>query len=167
MMKLLFACLILSGTLTANAQAKKDSLPYQKYPTLPAFNLLMQDSSTIFNTYNVAKGRPIVLYFFSPDCDHCHITCKDILAKMDSMKGADFYFFSFMPLSTIRPFAAQYHLERYKNITVGKDYQFFFPSFYGAKTIPYLVIYDSNKKLVKLFDDAIRMPELIQLLGAQ
>ena len=151
-------------TLTASAQSSRDSLPYQKYPTLPAFNLLMQDSSTIFNTYNIKEGRPTVLFFFSPDCEHCHMTTKALMEHMGEMKNADFYFFTFMNLSLLRPFADMYHLNKFKNITVGKDYQFFFPDFYGAKFVPYLVVYDKHKRLVKLYENAVKMDDLVPLL---
>jgi hypothetical protein len=49
---------------------------------------------------------------------------------------------------------------------VAKDHQFFFPAFYGATTVPYLVIYDRNKKLVKLYDGGIRTTELISILNS-
>ena len=165
-MQIALLLLALCTALNAGAQAKKDSLPYQKYPTLPAMQLLLQDSSTIFSMYHVKESRPTVLFFFSPDCDHCHMTTKALLENMNAMKNADFYFLTYMPLTALRPFAAQYHLADYKNITVGKDYQNFFMSFYGATTVPYLVIYDRHKKLVKLYDGGIKMPELISLLEA-
>src|ERR1700733_8800364 len=70
----MFLCLFVTVT---HAQMKndtnkatppvKDSLaPYQKYPTLPAFNILMMDSVTVFNTYNILEGKPIAIFFFSP-----------------------------------------------------------------------------------------------------
>jgi len=158
--------LLVSPSPDAAAQTKTDSLPYQKYPTLPAFNLLMADSSTIFNTYNVTEGRPTVLFFFAPDCEHCHTIAKGLLGKMDSLKAADFYFFSYVPLAALSSFAAQYHLADYKNITIGKDYQYFFPSFYGATTIPYVVVYDGHKKLVKLYDNGAKATDLIRLLNS-
>lgn len=157
--------LALCPALNAGAQAERSLLPYQKYPTLPAMMLLSLDSSSTMNLYHVKEGRPTVLFFFSPDCDHCHMVTKELMGKMDAMKGADFYFFSLMPLSMIQPFAGKYRLSDYKNITVGKDFQVFFPRFYGAKTVPYLVVYDKHKKLVKLYDGAIKVPELIGLLN--
>ena len=163
-MRIALFVVIFCAALNAGAQENRSALPYQKSPMLPAMMLLLQDSSTTINLYNVAEGRPTVLFFFSPDCDHCHMTTEALLEKMDSMKGADFYFFTAMPLSFLQPFAAKYHLDKYKNITVGKDYQYFFPPFYGAKTVPYLVLYDRHKKFVKLYDGGIRVPELISLL---
>ncbi len=147
------------------AQSQHDTLPYLKYPTLPAFNLISQDSSKVFNMFNAREGRPIVLFFFSPDCEHCQVTTTRIMEKMDSMQNADFYFFTFMPLSLLRPFAEQHHLNGHKNIMVGKDYQYFFPQFYGATTVPYIVVYDRHKKFVKLYENSVKTTELIALLN--
>ncbi len=168
-MKKLFACLafcLLSITAQAQLSARDSmQLPaYQRFPTLPAFNLLLQDSATEFNTYNIKEGRPTVLFFFSPDCEHCQMTTDSLMKHMDEMKSADFYMFTFMPLALLRPFAEKRHLNDYKNITLGKDYQFFFPDFYKATTVPYLVVYDRKKRLVKLWNGTVKMPELISVL---
>ncbi len=156
--------LLLLPALPGFSQTAKDSLPYLKYPTLPAFMLQNPDSISYFNMYDVRPDRPTVLFFFAPDCEHCHMTTKELLGAMDSMKNADFYWFTYMPLTALRSFSEQYRLEGYQNIKVGRDYTFFFMKFYGASTVPYLVIYDKNKKLVKLYDGAIKVPEVVKIL---
>ncbi len=170
MNKLIAAVLLCIAAPFAQAQkTARDSaqLPaYQRFPTLPAFNLLLQDSATEFNTYNIKEGRPTVLFFFSPDCEHCQMTTDSLMKHMEEMKKADFYMFTFMPLSMLRPFAEKHGLNDYKNITVAKDYQFFFPGFYKAATVPYLVVYDRKKRLVKLWNGTVKMPELITTLKA-
>jgi len=158
--------LVLLVGLPAHAQSSRDSLPYLKYPNLPAFNLLSPDSSKVFNTFYIKEGKPTVLFFFSPDCEHCQITTKRMLEKMDSMKQADFYFFTYMRLPFLRAFIEEYHLNKYPNIITGQDYQFFFPKFYGATTVPYLVVYDRQKKFVKLFNGGAKASELISLLNS-
>lgn len=161
--RILIALLLLS--LTGSAQtAAKDTLPYLKYPTLPAFMLQNPDSTSFFNFFDVRADRPTVMFFFAPDCDHCHLTTKELLASMDEMKKADFYWFTYMPLTALREFTAEHKLNDYPNIKTGRDHTFFFMKFYGAKTVPYLVIYDKNKKLVKLYDGAIKVPEIVNIL---
>ena len=131
----------------------KDSLaPYQKYPTLPAFNILMMDSVTIFNTYNIPEGKPIAIFFFSPDCAHCQRTTKRLLDSMESLKDIQFYMITAVHNFTyIRNFYKLYHLGDYKNIQLmGRDYEFFFGSFYGIRYVPDIALYDEHKKLIKL-----------------
>ena len=146
----------------AYAQNVKDSVkqstdtlkPYQKYPVLPAFNIRLMDSVTIFNTYNIPSGKPIALMFFSPECKHCKHTMKGLLKGMDSIKNVQFYLLtSYHDMSMLRDFYKDFHLADYKNIQViGRDYEFFFFSYYGAKFVPDFALYDEHKKLVKLIE---------------
>src|SRR5688572_11486229 len=111
-------CLLMIGfALPASAQLNaRDSMQlpaYQRFPTLPAFNILLQDSATLFNTFNIPEGRPNVLFFFSPDCDHCIMTVDSLLKNMNAMKGADFHMFTFTPLAMLKPFAQERHLADY------------------------------------------------------
>jgi thiol-disulfide isomerase/thioredoxin len=162
--------LCLCGT-AAFAQERKlnarDSMQlpaYERFPTLPPFNILLQDSATIFNTYNIKEGKPTVLFFFSPDCEHCQMVTDSLVKYMPQMKEADFYMFTFMPLTELRPFAEKKHLNELRNVTLGKDYEFFFPMYYKATTVPWLVVYDRHKRLVKAWNGGVKMPELIEML---
>ena len=131
-----------------------DSLPYQKYPTLPAFNIRMMDSVTIFNTYNIPKGKPTLIVLFSPDCKHCKAMTRQLLKGMDSLKGIQIYMITPMhSMTAIRNFYEEFHLGDYPEIKLaGRDYEFFFHDFYGTKLVPDLVLYDERKKLIKLFE---------------
>lgn len=150
---------------TVLAQTKtRDSLPYQKYPTLPAFNLLMLDSQTVFNTYDIPKGKPTLLMFFSPDCDHCKMLTDSLLNHMDELKKANIYMLTPMALSAIRDFYNKMNLRAYPNITIGKDYEMFFPRYYGAYYVPFLAIYDRKKKLVRSFEGGGKMEDIIKSL---
>lgn len=163
--------LMIAGTASAqerklNARDSMQLPAYERFPTLPPFNILLQDSATVFNTYNIKEGKPSVLFFFSPDCEHCQMVTDSLTKYMSDMKKTDFYFFTFMPLSMLRPFVQTHHLEDYKNIkAIGKDYEFFFPMYYKAQTVPWLVVYDRKKRLVKAWNGGVKMPELIQMLN--
>ncbi len=172
MKKAILAGLILSfGCFSALAQERKmnarDSMQlpaYERFPTLPPFKILLQDSATIFNTYHIKKGKPTVLFFFSPDCEHCEMVTDSLLKYMPRMREADFYMFTFMPLSELRPFVKRHHLDELKNVVLGKDYEFFFPMYYKATTVPWLVVYDRQKHLVKAWNGGVKMPELVETL---
>jgi len=141
-----------------------DSLPYLKYPALPAFNILLLDSTTVFNTYNIPKGSVSALVFFDPDCKHCKATIKEITDKMDSLKDVQFYIFSARhDISMIKKFYDDYHLARFPNIkAVGMDSEFFFFLFYKTKFVPDIAMYDKSKKLIKLFEGSASVKDLYQ-----
>ena len=160
--------------ITAQAQEKNEvnskqtpatDTPYLKYPTLPAFNIMLPDSTTIFNTYNIPEGKPIIILFFDPDCKHCKAEIKLLLAGMDSLKDIRFYIItSVHDFKRIRDFYDEYHLGDYKNIeVVGRDYEYFFITYYGVKFVPDLVLYNGHKDLVKFFDGHVSVKDLYKL----
>jgi thiol-disulfide isomerase/thioredoxin len=152
------------STAVAENTAVADTLPYIKFPELPAFNILLLDSVTVFNTYNIPKGKPIALLFFDPECHHCKATVRRILKGIDSVSNIQFYLFSSRPdMGLLRKFNKDFHLDDYRNIkVVGRDYEFFFYSFYKTKFVPDLALYDKKKQFVKLFDAGVSVDELFQ-----
>lgn len=142
----------------------KDSLPYKKYPTLPAFNILLRDSVTVFNTYNIPSGRPIGLMLFSPDCHHCHDITKLLVAGMDSLKDIRFVMVSTSGnMQAVRKFYDEFNIGQYKNIeAVGWDFDFFFLSYYAAMRIPDIVLYDADKKLIKMIEASFTVRDIYE-----
>jgi len=128
---------------------------------IPSFNLLMLDSATQFNTSQIPNGKPIVLLFFSPDCEHCQAEATYLLRKMDSLKEVDFYFVSIDPLDRLRIFNACYNLYHYSNITLGKDYTYSFPRYFKGASPPYLILYDKKKKTRAVFSGDTYIDHLV------
>lgn len=158
-------CLTLTLGFSAAAQTKTEDTPaYIKNPTLPAFNILSADSSQVFNTYNIKAGRPTVFIYFSPECDHCQHSLKELREKADSLKDATVYLTSFVPLPEMNKFIVDYKLNELKNWRFGKDYQYFFPMYFGAKSVPFMAVYDKNKKLVAGRDGGFKATELFRLV---
>ena len=176
-MKHIISLVILASLLSFSAHGQKnndvkdstahktDTLPYMKYPTLPAVKIMLRDSVTIFNTYNTPEGKPTLILFFDPDCIHCKDEIRMLLANMDSLKDTRFYMItSVHNFGRIRKFYEEYNLADYKNIEVfGRDYEYFFITYYGVKFVPDLVLYDKHKNLVKLFEGHVTVDELYRL----
>ncbi len=147
--------------------AQTDTLrPYQKYPMLPAFNIRLTDSVTIFNTYDIPEGKPTALMLFAPDCKHCKRTINALLKGIDSIKNIQFYLVTAAhSMTEIRNFYDEHHLADYKNIkVVGRDYEFFFFSYYQTKFVPDIALYDEHKKLVKLIEGETNASEVYKYI---
>jgi thiol-disulfide isomerase/thioredoxin len=155
----------LPGISQQTAATATPTYPYMSDKTLPDFNILEVDSTTVFNTSSLPGGRPIILMYFSPDCEHCQHMTEDILKDMDSLKDVRFVMLTVLPFDKMRNFYQYYKLANYKNIIMGRDYQFFFPAHYGTSYVPYIAIYDRHKKLVKTFDGNAKVSTLIQLVN--
>ena len=114
---------------------------------MPSFNLLLMDSTTKLNTQNIPVGESIVLFYFSPKCPYCKAQTEDLIEDIKSLKHIRFYLISNFPFEDIQKYCTRYHLEKYSNIIVASDYEMFFNQYFKAEGLPYLAIYDSDKKL--------------------
>jgi len=143
--------------------AVKDSLPYQKYPKLPAFNIMLTDSSTVFNTFNIPSGKPIAIMLFDPQCVHCKALTRAILKDMHKISDIQFYMVTpAHSWADIIKFYDDFKLAEYTNIKViGRDYEFFFHEYFGVKFIPDIALYNKDKMLIKLFEgDKVTVKDL-------
>jgi hypothetical protein len=134
-------------------------------PRMPSFKLLLSDSITIFNTINIPEGRPCVLLFFSPDCEHCQAETESILQNMDSLKNVNFYFVTIEPFGRMKLFNEIYKISRYQNIMLGRDYTFYFPWYFKNAQPPYLVIYDRYKREKGIFSGGTEARSIIAYIN--
>ncbi len=132
---------------------------------IPSFNLMLQDSTTIFNTQAIPEGGPTVLIFFSPDCDHCQRETADILGKMDSLKNVRFYFVSFDPIERLKVFNGYYKIHKYTNVVVGRDYTYAFPKYFKDALPPFSVIYDKDKRLRAVYKGETTASQFISVIN--
>lgn len=139
-----------------------DSLPYRKHPELPSFEILTEDSSDKFNTYYIKGGKPILLIYFGPDCSHCIDLGKEMVAHKDALKNTRIYMITPLKLADIPAYKEKTGLRDMKNITYGKDFNFFVISFYGVNAFPFAAVYDGDKKLVKGFDKNFKVEQMLE-----
>ena len=138
---------------TATVDPKNDTLlPYQKNPKFPIFRIQQMDSVTIFNTSNIPEGKPVLLFYFGAECDHCTKLLERLLPSFDSLSDIRIYMATFSPLTPIKTFYEKYNLSKYKNLEIGRDYEFAIGPIYGAKSVPCLALYDKHKRFVKKWE---------------
>lgn len=118
---------------------------------LPAFDMLLPDSMTIVHSNQIPLGRKTIFLYFRTDCPHCKAEMRAILKHIDSLQTVRLYFLTYMSIPEIRQFTNELHLPAYKNVVVGKDYQGRFSQAFKPKVVPYLAIYDTKNKLVKVY----------------
>ena len=137
---ILIACLVIS----CKRPTIKTGLEGQP---LPAFNLLLTDSTSNFSTGTIPLGQPTALFYFSPHCPYCRAEMKEILQNMDELKGIRFCLITDLPFREMKHFYKEYKLGNYANITVGYDSVYAFAYYFKAQGVPYTAIYGRDKKL--------------------
>ena len=131
---------------------------------LPSFNLLLMDSTTLFNTNDIPEGKPIVLYFFDPDCPYCRAQTEEIITNMKSFMNVRFYIFSSFPFQQIKMYSDHYQLEFYSNIKIGRDSEFFFLNYFKATGVPYVAIYSKTKRLKQVLIGKTSITEIKKIV---
>ncbi|MDP1844715.1 MAG: hypothetical protein Q8K64_14965 [Sediminibacterium sp.] len=149
-------------TFAGIGQSPIDTIPpYQKYPAMPDFKILLTDS-TWFKKANLPTTEYTAIIYFSPECGHCQHEAKEIVKNIDSLKQVFFVWASYRDLNDIKTFYYHYKLNEHPNNIVGRDPQYFIPAFFQAKYTPFVALYDQNKQFVKAWDMGVEIPELLE-----
>lgn len=119
----------------------------------------------MLNTAKIPTGRPIVLLYFSPDCEHCQKETRDILQNMQALKDVRFYFITNDPLENMQTFNRVFQLDSHPNIVIARDYSFFIPAHFKNASPPYMIIYDRDKKQRALFNGETPAAKVINFLN--
>ncbi|HYF29668.1 MAG TPA: redoxin domain-containing protein [Chitinophagaceae bacterium] len=164
-LKALITILLLSAlAMCTQAQShnhKADSIKaaYLRFPTIPPFELLQLDSTT-FTKENLQQNTPLLLMFFSPDCDHCQHQTEDLLKDIEKFKNVQIVFASYQPFDQLKAFHEKYKLGRHSNIKLGRDTKYFLPPFYRMFNLPYLALYNSKGALITTFEGNVNTERL-------
>ena len=114
---------------------------------IPSFDLLLQDSATHLNTGLIPAGEPVVFFYFSPYCPYCRAQMQNLIANIKDLQGIRFILVTAFPYSDMKAFYKHYDLARYSNITIGEDYKQAFGDYFRTSQVPYLAVYDKQRKL--------------------
>jgi hypothetical protein len=152
------------GVCTINAQSTIDNRPsYAKNPSLPAFKLILTDS-TLFTEKFIPKAEYTCIVYFSPDCGHCQYEADQMIRNMDSLKQVQFIWVSYRDFNDIKAFGRKYQFDLYPNIIIGRDPEYTIPAFFQVKFTPFVALYDKNKLFLKAWESGVEMPELLQFI---
>lgn len=156
----LFFCVLLIG-VKANGQAKDSLPPYLQVPIIPPFKLTLLDGS-FFMKKDLPK-KTVVVTYFSPECGHCQGEAERLIASAALYNNKFFVWASYHDIESIKAFCEKYGLHKLKNVVVGRDADYFIPTFYRVKFTPFSAVYNKKGNLIKAYADGLQWEELKQL----
>jgi hypothetical protein len=131
---------------------------------LPSFNLLLADSVTYFNTEALSIGIPIVMFYFGPNCPYSRAQMEEIINNIKIFGKTKFCIFTTWSFNEMKDFYNYYKLYKYPNILTGVDYSNSFATYFKAMGVPYLAIYNKNRKLNHAFVGKMNSHQLKQAI---
>lgn len=128
--------------------------------SLPSFNLLLVGSNRVVNSIQITKGHPSIFVYFRTDCPHCRAMIKNILQHIDVLNETKIFFLTYMPLDSIVNFNSELDLNGHNNISIGMDIAYSFAKAFKPNVVPYVAIYNSQEKLVKIYKGEISISQI-------
>lgn len=130
------------------SKAKEKNQIAKQLETIPEFEFLTLAQKP-FTKANLKPKTNTIFIYFNIECDFCQHEAQSISDNLDNFKNVQFIFVSTEPIEIIKQFSEQYNLNNKQNITFLYDNLSTFSSQFDANSIPYLLIYDQNQKLIK------------------
>ena len=83
---ILFCFVTMLFSLRVNSQA------------VPSFKITLSNNK-VFNAADLPKGKPVVLIYFDPDCDHCQKLMTELFKKINNFKINEFLLSNFKKIN--------------------------------------------------------------------
>ncbi|MFT4203168.1 MAG: hypothetical protein QM610_04580 [Chitinophagaceae bacterium] len=131
---------------------------------LPPFRMLQEDNK-VFGATQLPMGRPIVLVYFLPDCEHCQLLTKNIVEHIHAFDKTSVAMVTYYPTAEVGKFSRKYGLDKHPNFYLGTEgNSFFLKKYYHLSSLPFLALYAKNGDLVKTYYDEKGFPDLLSQL---
>jgi thioredoxin-related protein len=127
------------------------------------FNIKLTNGQQ-FKSTQLAAG-PVVLIYFSPDCDHCQNFTQDLIKNAGVVANKQVVMVTFQAMDMLLPFARKYKLNQYPNFKVGTEgTSYDVQRYYQIRSFPYIAIYDKSGNLVKTYEGEQPHAEIFKTL---
>ena len=140
------------GLRPIDAAAAVDSLPPIK---------IMRTSGSMYTERNLPKGKPFMLVYFAPDCEHCQKLMNQLFPKLNEFRKVEILLVTFKPLQDLKEFEKQYNTKKYTNMVTGTEGTGFYLRYhYNIQKTPFIAIYDRKGSLAGVYRNTPTVQEL-------
>lgn len=115
---------------------------------IPPFQMMQADGK-IFKAQYLPFGKPIVIIYFSPDCEECQKLTKELLERMEEFKNVSFAMITYQPVEMVAQYVSKNNLGKYPNIFVGTEGStLFVRNYYDIMLFPFMTLYNKDGDLI-------------------
>jgi peroxiredoxin len=149
----------LSYQITVKINYKKEVKKNIK--TIPKFSY-QNINGELFTNKNLKKQQATIFIYFNTECDFCIEESQMIKKNILKFKGIQLIFISFETSIKIKEFSNKNQLSHYDNISFLHDNKANFNIIFDIKSMPCLVLYDKNHRLIEKINGQIKVETLIK-----
>jgi peroxiredoxin len=164
-LKIILPILVL-GVITFMGYKVISKINYKKevaehIKTIPEFSYKTTAGKT-FTEKDLKENIPTVFLYFNSECEHCQSEATQIQENIEKFADIQLVFISFEGPEKIMDFAKKYKIDNYDTVTFLCDKQVSFATTFDVKSIPTVVIYDKNKKLLEKIKGEIKVDNILK-----
>lgn len=160
MKKVIFASVLVIFTLSVIAQTQPQQPVFKVGAAIPKINLRNVIDSQPFTNANLEKNQKTIFIYFGPDCGHCMYFTQRMTDSIDLLKNTRIVMVSSSPFSNIRKFYDDYKIADFPSISMARDAEYFFITYYSIRQYPAALIYNAKGKYVKGFENEFSIAEM-------
>ena len=139
---------------------------YSQSGKIPPFKMI-QANGKLFSAQDLPIGKPVIIIYFSPDCEDCHNFIEAMLLRMDDFWNASIAMITYQPVPNVAQYVLKNKLNIYPNIYVGTEESFFIVRYYyNVKRFPFIALYNKNGDLIKIWAKNENIDDLSNRLNA-
>ena len=129
--------------------------------SIPPFKMQLTNGKT-FDTKDLPKGKPVVIIYFAPDCEHCQTLMNAVFKQINNFKKVEMVMVTFKPPNEVADFEKNYKTKQYSNILVGTEVPvFFFRKYYNLLNTPFTVLFDKQGKYIYSYRKETNVEDLV------
>ncbi len=130
------------------AKANRYCSAYQR-AHIPPFRVMLLPDSAVFTHEQLEKGKQTIIMIFSPDCEHCVNSIKDLLAHVDLFKKVQFVMATPLSFALTKKFYNEHGFDAYPNIHMGTMNDFALGQYFNMHMFPaffFLIRKESSRR---------------------
>lgn len=113
-----------------------------------------------FSEKELTKNTYKLFVYFNTECDFCQHEVEQISEHLIEFENTQIVFVSFEEIETIREFTSKQKLLNKKNVIFLQDKKLEFTEIFDVKSIPFMLLYDIENKLIQKFKGATKVEKI-------
>jgi thiol-disulfide isomerase/thioredoxin len=151
----IFCLLLLPYCIPASSQSVHEK------NRMPPFAVTLSNG-TRFDNRNLAVGKPLMLVYFAPDCDHCRVFIQALRANMKHFRHSQILMISYVSVPVLNEFYKASGLAQFSNVLVASEgNSFLFPAYFKITVFPFIAMFSMDHSVAVTFHKTPSMEVLV------
>ncbi len=129
--------------------------------------MLLSDGVTYYNASNVQQGKPLMIVYFDPECEHCQHFTADLIKNISKFNNVQIVMICDAPgIPPLKKFTDRFGLSKYQNIKAGTEGLYHSTmNFYHVDITPFTALYNTKGELISYYRNVPKIHDLVVQLS--